>query len=224
MTLGVPPAAGEVLIPPVVRRCNETYPGIRLNIVEGFSGFLYERLLNQELTLSLLHNPAPHNGLHITPLLIDHMYLVGPGRGVNGVPPADAAQACRLEDLPLILPGRPHSLRLLIENTLAERGRNLRIQQQVDGLMMIKSLVAAGIGYTVLTYGSVYNEVETGKLSAVPIRDPEIAWTLCIARRQEPATVRPVQAVIEIIRSEAHKLIDEGIWRGTPQFLSDKNA
>lgn len=224
LTLGVPPAAGEVLIPPVVRSCNESYPGIRLNIVEGFSGFLYERLLNQELTLCILHNPAPHSALGVTPLLIDHMYLVGPGRGSDGVPPADDARASRLEDLPLILPGRPHSLRLLVENKLAERGRTLRIKQQVDGLMMIKSLVAAGVGYTVLTYGSVYNEVENGKLSATLLRDPEIAWTLCIARRREQPPARPVKAVIDIIRSEAHKLIDEGKWRGAPQFLPDDGA
>jgi LysR family nitrogen assimilation transcriptional regulator len=224
ITLGVPPAAGEVLIPPVVRSCNEAYPGIRLNIVEGFSGFLYERLLNQELTLCIVHNPTPNSGLDIHPLMIEHMYLVGPGAGANGVPPADEAHASRLEDLPLILPGRPHSLRLLVENKLAERGRNLRIKQQVDGLMMIKSLVASGVGYTVLTYGSVYNEVEKGKLSATLIHDPEISWTLCIARRQEQHTARPVQAVMEIIRREAHKLIDEGVWRGAPQYLASEMA
>ena len=83
------------------------------------------------------------------------------------------AARCRLRapittlgELPLILPSRPHSLRLLIENALAERQRPINLRYQVDGLMIIKSMVVAGLGYTVLTCSSVAQEVEEGKLSA----------------------------------------------------------
>src|SRR3546814_8066429 len=61
-------------------------------------------------------------------------------------------QTCALPIyLPLILPGRPHSLRLLVEHTLTERCIPLNLKLQVDGLAMIRALVANGEGYTVLT-------------------------------------------------------------------------
>ncbi len=220
ITVGVPPAAGEVLIPPVVRRCEELHPGLRINVVEGFSGYLYEKLLNQELNLCLVHNPAPHRNLEIHRLLRDHMYLVGPGAGAPGVGPATPELVAQLSELPLILPSRPHSLRLLLESSCAERGERLNIKQQVDGLLMIKALVREGLGYTVLTYGSVYREVEAGTMTATKIV-PEIAWDLCIAHSHEQRTARPVRAVMDIIRNEVHRLIDEGKWQGTPLYLPE---
>lgn len=219
VTLGVPPAAGELLIPPVIGRCRELFPGIHIDVVEGFSGFLHERLLRQELSLCVLHNPAPHRDIDIEPVLVEHMYLVGPGPGAEGVPPA--SEDCRLEDLPLILPSKPHSLRMLVEGSVTARGGRLRLAQQVDGLVLIRALVAAGLGYTVLTYGSVHRQVEQGQLSAVLLLHPEIAWTLCIARRNDQRVARPVQAVAEIIRAEVHQLVDEGKWRGAPQYPED---
>lgn len=220
ITLGTPPAAGEILVPSVIRECRRRYPGIQLNIVEGFSGFLYERLLNRELTLCVLHNPVPHPDVEIEPLLVEHMHLVGPGvlAWEGAVPPCTPELGTRLDQLPLILPSRPHSLRVLIENSLSEHGMRLNLAHQVEGLYMIKALVSEGVGYTVLTYGSVCREVEAGTLSETLLRDPEISWNFCIVHGHEPVA-RPVKALIEIIRDEACKLVDEGKWRGTPQYL-----
>ncbi|MCP8938768.1 LysR family transcriptional regulator [Alsobacter sp. SYSU M60028] len=223
ITVGVPPAAGEVLVPLVVRRCEELYPGIRLNVLEGFSGYLYEKLLNQELNLCLLHNPVAHRNLDIHRLLVDHMHLVGPGPNVQGVPPATPALAADFDRLPLILPSRPHSLRLLLENNIAERGSRLNIKQQVDGLLIIKALVREGLGYTILTYGSVYREVEAGTMTAAPLT-PEITWTLCMAHHHEQRLSRPVQVVMEIIRNEVHTLVSQNKWRGASPYLPKRQT
>src|SRR5215470_15288189 len=107
MTLGVSPATCEVLGPLIVRECANRFPDLRLNFVEGFSGYIFDRLINQELTLCLMHNPPRHQGIEIQPLLSEPMYLVGPGAASGGLPPATARM--KLQQLPLILPNRTHA-------------------------------------------------------------------------------------------------------------------
>jgi hypothetical protein len=73
------------------------------------------------------------------------------------------------------------------------------------GLLLIKAMVREGLGYTVLTYGSVYMEVEAGTMTAEPLT-PEVTWTLCMAHNHEQRMLGPVQAVMEIIRWAALRL------------------
>jgi LysR family transcriptional regulator, nitrogen assimilation regulatory protein len=208
-TLGVSPATCEVLGPVMTRECAKSYPKLRLNFIEGFSSFIFERLVNQELTLCILHNPPRHPGIEIEPLLSEPMYLVGPGDQTPALHRAHAKMA--LESLPLILPNRTHSLRMLIDRALA--GRRIDVAFQVDGYTLTKALVAAGQGYTILPYSSIQQQVETKQLSAVPLK-PKISWTLCLAYRTDQRTARALGALRDIIRTGITGLFAEGKWRG----------
>jgi len=226
MTLGVSPATCEVLGPLIVRACARRYPDLHLNFVEGFSGYLFNRLVDQELTLCLMHNPPKHKGIEIIPLLAESLYLVGPGKGTDGVAALrrDATQrrsnkTMAVEKLPLVLPNRTHSLRMLIERTFAARGR-INVAVQVDGYTTTKALVTAGVGYTILPYSSVHQQVESGELSAIRLRDPEMSWTLSLAYRTDQRTARGVNALKDIIEAEVEALVSAGKWRGDASAAS----
>jgi LysR family nitrogen assimilation transcriptional regulator len=199
ITLGVSPAVSEAVGPRIVRECAALHPDLRLNFVEGFSAFIFKRLIDQELTLCLMHNPPRHQGIEIEPLLTEPMYLVGPGAASSAHPPAKAGMP--LDRLPLILPNRTHSLRMLIERAVAESGGRFAVAVQVDGYVTTKALVAAGLGYTILPYSSVRQEVENGQLSAFRLRKPALSWTLSIASRKDQRTARAVMALRDIIVS-----------------------
>jgi LysR family nitrogen assimilation transcriptional regulator len=220
LVLGVPPAAGEMLVPPVIERCENLYPNLQIDVVEGFSGFLYERLLNHDLSMAVIHNPATHRDLKILPLLVEDMYLVGPAKPTRGLVPA--RELDNVQDLPLILPNRPHSLRLLVESALAEQGMPLNLKQQVDGLVLIRAMLRASLGYSVLTYGSVHRDIQAGYLSARLLKRPRIAWRMCLVKRNDTHRARAVDAVSAVLRSEVHRLVDSGIWRGNPQYSPEE--
>lgn len=219
LTLGVPPAAGEYLVPPVVEAVGRTHPDLRLNIIEGFSGFLYERLVRQELNLALLHNPVPHRDVDVHPLLVEQMYLIGPARAKGEVVPAPEVDS--LADIPLILPGRPHSLRLLVEKTYVDHDISFNLRHEIDGLNILRALVANGQGYTLLTYGSVHRQVLQDRLTAKRLESPEISWSLALASLADQRKSRIVRAVIDIVHGQVHKLVDSGVWRGDPQYPAD---
>jgi LysR family transcriptional regulator, nitrogen assimilation regulatory protein len=209
-TLGVSPATCEVLGPIITRECAKHYPKLQLNFIEGFSGFILDRLLKEELTLCLLHIPPKHRGITVEPLLSEPMYLVGPPDKVS----ARTHLRHALESLPLILPNRTHSLRMAIDRALA--GRRINVACQVDGYTLTKALVAAGQGYTILPYSAVQQQVESGQLSAMPLRRPQITWTLCIAYRTDQRKTRTLNALRAIIRDGIARLVAEGAWRGEP--------
>ncbi len=205
VTLGVSPTICEVLGPRIVRECAALHPDLRLNFVEGFSGFIFQRLINQELTLCLMHNPPRHRSIEIEPLLAEPMYLVGPSAASDALPPARAGMT--LDRVQLILPNRTHSLRMLIERAVAECGGHLNVAIQVDGYTTTKALVTAGLGYTILPYSSVQKEVEDGQLTAVRLRKPALSWTLSIAYRKDQSAARATTALREIIASTIDMLI-----------------
>lgn len=216
ITVGVPPVTGELLIPSVMQRCLHEYPNIQLKVVEGISTYVFERLVNQELSLALLNSPIQHSSLTIEPVLIEPMYLIGPGVQRNGLPPA--SEDLRLEELPLILPGPTHRLRLLLERALAEKGALLNLKMEVEGLVTTKALVAAGLGYTLFLYGAVHQQVLDGRMSAARLRHPEINWTLSLVYRTEQREMRPLAVIRDLLREEIHRLVDERKWPGDPQY------
>jgi LysR family nitrogen assimilation transcriptional regulator len=216
LTLGVSPSTCEVLGPLIVRECAARHPDLRLNFVEGFSGHVFKQLVDQELTLCLMHNPPRHRGIEIEPLVVEAMYLVGPGRTAGALVPARLAPVHKRmtpEQVPLILPNRTHALRMLIERALAGRGRGITVAAQVDGYTMTKALVAAGLGYTILPLSSFHREMASGEFSAVRLRKPGMSWTLSLAYRRDQRTARAVEALRDIVRAEVDKLLASGTWR-----------
>ena len=210
ITLGVSPATCEVLGPRLVNECRLRHPNLTLNFVEGFSRFIFGQLINQELTLCLLHDPPRHRGIEIEPLVAEPIYLVGPAKKIGTVDRANAKLSLR--QIPLILPNRTHGLRMLIERALA--GRQIKVAAEIDGYTLTKALVAAGHGYTILPYSSIHQQVETRQFSAVPLRNPALQWTLSMAFRTDQRTARAVSAVREIIRTQVVGLVKSKTWHG----------
>lgn len=215
--LAVPPATGQVLVPPVVERYRSLYPQVALHIHEGFSGYMNEWLLSGRVDVAVIHNPIPHKSLEIQHLLTDRIYVVVPGPNSEGRKhwkPVKSYSVKDLTKLPLILPGRPHSLRLLAERTVARTGGNLNIVLEADGLPTIRSLIMRGLGVTVLAYVAITTEVASGMLSAIPLR-PAIHWGLDIASHRERNRTAAAQRLIELIDQEVKGLVRNGTWKGS---------
>jgi LysR family nitrogen assimilation transcriptional regulator len=216
VTLGLSPAAYEMIGPLIVQGCMRRHPKIRINFVEGFSAFIFDKLVQHELALCLLHNPPPQQGIEVQPLVAEPMFLVGPGAGAS-IPPVKAGM--KLDKLPLILPNKTHGMRLLIDQALGSRSDDLNVTVQVDGFVTTKALVAAGLGYTILPYSAVSRDVESGRLSATRLRSPEIIWTLTLAWSADRRAIRRVDAVRSIIFEEIQNFSGARKWPGSGALI-----
>src|SRR3546814_10305779 len=98
-----------------------------MRVVEGFSGHLFEWLIAGKLDVAVLYNAPRTGNLRAEPLVTEEISLLGPVGDPasigNGPVPAS-----RLAKIPLILPSRPHGLRLVVDTLLGE----LAIQPRVE--------------------------------------------------------------------------------------------
>jgi len=218
LTIGVSPATSELVAPLLMRECAQHYPQLRLDFIEGFSRYVFEQLLNQGLTLCLIHNPPPHKAIEVHPLLIEAMYLVGPPPMAGGLAPVTAKT--KLDGLPFILPNEAHALRQLIERALGST--RLKIAAQTDGMITTRALVSAGQGYTILPYGAIHQQLSGGQLSAARLHDIDIPWTLSLACWRDQRAARAVEAVRKILTARFDSLGGDDKWGTVPGKVASK--
>ncbi|MBZ0171509.1 MAG: PQQ-binding-like beta-propeller repeat protein, partial [Phycisphaerales bacterium] len=193
VTLGVPPTVSQMLVSPLLARFAKIYPKVSLEVVEGFSGHVYEWLVNGRLDVAVIYNAPRTRNLEADRLLVEDLFLVCPPGAPAGT--RDRISLRRIEGLPLILPRRPHGLRLLIDAAASECGINLTISHQIDALNVIKDLVTSGSGYTILPSAPVYRELRAGQLVLRKLIDPALTRTLLLVS----TTQRPLSFAARVV-------------------------
>jgi LysR family nitrogen assimilation transcriptional regulator len=213
VTLGVPPAAGRLLIPTFVEQFQKAWPKIALHMREGVTSSLQEWLLEKRIDIAILHNPPHLEALNISPVLTERMHVIAPPHHGQGKKPRTTFRIRDLAELPLILPSMAHNNRRLVEQAALEHGVRLRIRTEVDSVAFAKAMVERGLGYTILTYAAVQEEVARKRLAAYPIVRPALSTrvTIVTPRDQPPKTTQYASGILlEVCRM----LVRSKQWAG----------
>ncbi len=213
IALGITPTASALLATRLVRECGARYPGITLKLVEGLSEDVMRWLDESRVDLGFTYNPDAVKGIPTDPLLREDLYFLAPAGETPGLGKTiTLAAACRNA---LILPSRPHGIRMLVEEAAAARGIAVEVSLEVDSVAIIRELVEAGIGCTVLPLGAVRDGVEAGRLAAARISRPRISRTLHLGFRPSGPPSAAGQAIHRVIQDVAAERIKAGggYWR-----------
>ena len=215
IALGVPPAAGRILISPFVERFQKIWPDTTLHMREGVASSLQEWLIDKRLDIAMLHNPPHLEALNISPILTERMWVIGPpARHLKAGKPRARYRIRDLAELPLILPNMAHTNRRLVENAALEHGVRLRIKIEADSVAFAKAMVENGLGYTILTYAAVQDEVATGKLAAYPIVRPTLSTKVTIVTLRDKQLPRPVEEASALLHEVCRALVRSNQWAG----------
>jgi len=216
VTLGMPPATGTLLAPPLMRRFREDFPGARLRLREGVGSSLVEWVMDERLDLAVVHNPPRLPELLFEPLSTERVVLLLPPDLKRlddwGLPHQGSVTLRDLRRVPLILPSYPHTNRLLLDNATARSGEVLQSAMEVDSVSMTKALIAEGMGATVLTYAAVHQEVTAGRLRYLAIGRPPLISTLALARRRGGAPTPLLDHLGKLIREVLASVVAEGTY------------
>lgn len=213
VSLAVPPAAGSYLVPTLASRFAAQYPNVALKIVGGYSGYIHEWLVRGQVDLACLHDPLPQRGFEIVPLVSEPVFVVG--RAGDFPAGSNAIRAPHLAKLPLILPSRPNASRRLLDEWMAERRVALNIRMEVDDPSVIRALLRAGQGFSILSRGSVEIELRHHELAAHPLR-PAASWQLTLVLPVHGARPPIVAALAQMIVAVAADLTASGHWPVAP--------
>ncbi len=213
IVIGMPPSVGVVLTTPLVCNFRQAFPQISMRVVEGFSGHLLEWLVMGKIDVAVLYNAPRMNNLLAEPLLSDELFLLGAKDDPCSLEPG-TIEAPMLAKLPMILPARPHGLRLLLDQVLGAAGIEPRIDLEVEAMPSTLRLVESGIGYTVLSYSSVHHLVAEGRINYWRIRNPSIERELLLATSSQRPMTTAIRALTGHIREQVKALRKQGVWEG----------
>ncbi len=212
--LGVTPTVGRVLVPELLDRIAVELPGVTLILSEGLSEEVTAEVAAGRLDLAFSYNRDAAAGLACRPLLSENLYFVG-ARRADG----DAEGAIRFAELcryALILPSRPHGIRVLLEDIAARSGLSLDVTLEIDSISMQREMIETGRGYTVLPHGVVGREIAQGILFARQIAEPALPRTLYLVSPGKQPQSRAAEAVQELIEATIAAATEAGRWHWRP--------
>ncbi|MBS0532638.1 MAG: LysR family transcriptional regulator [Proteobacteria bacterium] len=211
VAIGMPPSVGAVLTVPLVEHYREQYPQIAMRVVEGFSGHVLEWLLTGKIDVAVLYNAPATSNVLSEPLLRDELVLLGAMKDPSKLPPG-SVQAKVLAEIPMILPSRPHGLRVLIDQVFGKAGIKPNIIIEIDAMPSTLNLVEKGVGYTILSFSTVHHLVKAGRIKCFTIVRPQLTRQLLLATSsQRPMTVA-TRALTKMIATQVRELARDGRW------------
>ena len=206
VAIAMPPSIGWVLTGPLVLQCRKAFPNIALHLVEGFSGHVAEWLSTGRVDIGIVYQAPRLPTLATEPLFSDELILLG---AVDD--PADlgggSVVTARLAEVPMILPARPHGLRVLIDNALAQLGVAARVELEVDAMPSTLSLVGQGVGYTVLSEGAVKHLLKAGQIRSWSLTEPALMRELLLATSTQRPMSIATRLVTKLIRDQIHVIL-----------------
>lgn len=215
ITLGVPPAAGRLVIPPFVERFQKAWPQTTLHMREGVTSSLLEWLTEKRIDIAILHNPPHLETLEITPLLTERMLVIGPtAHRLKGKKLPATFRIRDLGELPLILPNMAHTNRRLVEHAALEHGVRLQIKIEADSVAFAKAMVEKGLGYTILTYAAVQDDVERKRLTATPIMRPTLTTKVTLVTLRDKQLPKLTQDASALLLDVCRTLVRNKTWAG----------
>jgi len=211
VTIGMPPSVGAVLTATIVGQFRAQFPRVSLGVMEGFSGHVIEWLTTGRIDVAVLYNAPRTSMLAADPLVTDELFLLGPPGDPAGVGKG-AVPGVRLAELPLILPSRPHGLRVLVDEFLGRVGVAPSVQVEIDAMASTLSLVEKGLGYTILSYSCVHPLIEAGRIRKWSIVEPTMTRTLVVATSTQRPVTKAARALVGFVRQQVDRLVAEGRW------------
>jgi LysR family nitrogen assimilation transcriptional regulator len=209
VVLGLPTTVALAATVPIVQVCRERYPGIQLKVIEAYSGFLREWLQMGRLDLALLFGDEPDPDLLKRILLEERLSLVA---APNHAPLAKTIRLRQMVGMELVLPGKEHGLRKIIDDVCLQQGIHLNVVAEIDSLTSVKKAVANGIGSTILSQSSVIEEVQSGHLQASTVSDSAMKRRVVCATSITRPTTSASAAVIGLVTDLIRAMVESGTW------------
>jgi len=215
-SIGIPGSTGKLLATPLLRSLSSA-GDILLEIVERPSAELVDLVAGGKLDIAIAVDTQPRRGVTIQPLVLEELYVV--------LPPDDAQhrKSLRVKEIaqhPLILPSVPSTIRQRVDAAFLDEHLKYRLVSEVSATDMLIRLVTAGLGWTVLPWSAIADEVQRGSVAALPVtgRSLQRELALCIS------DALPLSRAAEVVRAKVVQILQDllasGQWVGVANVPS----
>lgn len=201
LVIGLPPSVSRTLTGPLVRAFRERFPDASFGVVEGLSDHLMEWLAVGRVDFALVYSSVAPMNIELTPLRVEPLYLVSARPDKAGSPLVGAAVSlAQVAAAALVIPPRPHSIRMLLDAALADAGLEARVALEIESVPTILDLVQGDGCHAVLTLNAIRRSGSEQRFVARPIGKPRLSTTLRLATSAQRPAGRLMEQAIALVK------------------------
>lgn len=210
ISLGLSHTVTRRIAVPLMRDIKSSLPDILLGLVEAMSMPLTDRLLARELDIVVVYNPPQDARLESFRVLEEDICLVGTdtllGNDTSEIAFSEAV------NLPLIMPHPSETSRSIVENFHLRNQLPERIME-FDSLFAINQALIEGIGCGILAESTAQDALDSGRVIARRLVDPEVTRTLCVVKQRDHQFSRAELELLRILVGAIEADVSAGRWK-----------
>jgi LysR family nitrogen assimilation transcriptional regulator len=202
--VGLPPSIARAASVPLICAFRARHPDATLGISESPSAYLREWVDIGRLDACVAYDLPLTDDLEAEPLASEEVMLISsprtpPRTGPRRTGGRRSISLRRVAGLPLIVSGRPHAMRHLVEVAFARIGMVPNIAIEVDGVVAVLELVRENLGHAILPQSALRSAPYAADLATCRIVEPTLRSQLSVVTsKRRPATAAQ-QALLRLL-------------------------
>lgn len=175
VVLGLSPSIMLLIGADVLLEARREMPNVFLSLSEERSVVLAEALERSQLDVILAYNIGPRPGFERKAILEEDFVFVTAPENASPEPTISFAEALEAE---LVIGGERGLIRSIVEEEAKRLSLKLRVAFEVHSINSMKSLIARGVGASLMPFSLAAEEIRRGTLCAKRIDRPALTRTL----------------------------------------------
>jgi LysR family nitrogen assimilation transcriptional regulator len=210
VVVGMPAALRHLVTLPALQVMRSRSPATAVRVHEGFNVFLRHMMTQGLLDIAVMAVEHVSEASIAPEMLIrEPLALV---RSAELPPPHDPARIEDVVEFPLALPGRPNTVRGIVDRAIRERRLAAGVPLEPENPGLCLDFVRCGLVGQTVTLRSVLVERDTSGMCVTPIDEQELHWALVVHRQRHH--MAPVRRLVSTIKNTIADAVRSGPWPG----------
>jgi len=173
LVIGVSPFRSLYLMPSIVQKVKQKYPGVRVVLHEASAAQLRKDAVDGKYDFALLNLPVDESVLDVMPMEPDTLVLAVPESLLHLLPDVSGASVdfSQAKDLPFVVLGQSQELRQLFDKLCAGADFHPHIAAEVVGITTAWAMAHAGVGAALLPLQFLSSQSFDSRLHLFTIRN-----------------------------------------------------
>jgi LysR family transcriptional regulator, nitrogen assimilation regulatory protein len=201
--------ASSTLSLPLLKQIKASHPGLVVHINDNFGHVLSELIMNGRMDMAIIYGADPIKGVVLEPLFREELFLVSPP-GIAPVAGDSSMPVAALQGISLLLPGRSHFLRRVIDTGLVRAKVAPTIFAEIESVATLSAAVREGLGSTILPWSAAQAIVGASGCVVRTLSKPTLEATISLCISDHLPLSEPAMAVRSVLMSVVGSLIAGG--------------
>ena len=210
LVLGASSTPGEYVLPLVVGRFRQIYPGIQVELVIGNTRNIMQRILDGDMDLGMIGDSVEESSseLEIVDFQDDEIILVAsPSHPVHSL---DSPSIEQIMELGIVAREQGSATRLAAERQFRNLGTMPRIAVELGSNQAVKQAASAGGGIGIISRLGITAELNAGMLKVLDVAGWECRRQLTLIQPKDRYLSPSQRAFREFLMAERHSFSNSG--------------